>query len=121
MKNSFIVQFYTKADGTALIKKFLDDLPVKLRVKAYGALSLLEEYGNEIREPYSKHIRNGLFELRVKFSSDIIRLFYFFDHGQKIIVVNGYVKKEDKLKNALVLSAIQIMNEYRKKRNDHNE
>ncbi|MDW7657654.1 MAG: type II toxin-antitoxin system RelE/ParE family toxin [Bacillota bacterium] len=113
MKNKFVIIFYTKPDGTDLIKAFLDDLPVKLRVKAYGALALLEEYGNEIREPYSKHIRNGLFELRIKFSSDNIRLFYFFDHGQKIIVVNGYVKKDDKLKNALILSSLQIMNDYR--------
>ncbi len=43
MKKNFVIKFYAKPDGADLIKAFLDGLPVKLRVKAYGALALLEE------------------------------------------------------------------------------
>lgn len=39
---------------------------------------------------------DGLFELRIKFSSDITRIFYFFVVDNKIILTNGFVKKAAK-------------------------
>lgn len=75
---------------------FLDSLDTKMRAKALHGLSLLEEFGNQLREPYSKQVGDGLFELRIKFSSDISRLFYFFVVNNKIVVTNGFVKKSMK-------------------------
>ena len=46
-----------------------------------------------LREPYSKAMGDGLFELRVKFASDITRIFYFFVVNNKIVLTNGFVKK----------------------------
>jgi phage-related protein len=37
-----------------------------------------------IREPYSKHIGDGIFELRCKFGSDITRVLYFFIMREKL-------------------------------------
>ncbi|MFQ9111530.1 MULTISPECIES: type II toxin-antitoxin system RelE/ParE family toxin [Butyribacter] len=34
--------------------------------------------GNMLRQPYSKHLEDGIFELRCKFGSDITRVLYFF-------------------------------------------
>jgi phage-related protein len=56
--------------------------------------------GNNIREPYSKHIENGIFELRIKSSSDIARVFCFFFDKEKIILTNGFIKKAKKHKTA---------------------
>lgn len=56
----------------------MDSLPVKLRVKAIDSLQILEEMGSKLRSPYSKYVENGILELRIKFSSDIVRIFYFF-------------------------------------------
>lgn len=58
-----------------------------MRAKSLYGLSLLEEYGNGLREPYSKHVGDGLFELRVKFASDITRIFYFYVVDNKIISI----------------------------------
>ena len=69
----FEVEYYETADGRIPVKEFLDSLPKKLRDKAMYSLKLLYEYGNTLREPYSKYLGEGIFELRVKFSSDIIR------------------------------------------------
>ena len=38
----------------------------------------------------------GFSELRVKFSSDITLILYFFHIGKKIILTNGIVKKTQK-------------------------
>ena len=56
-------------------------------------LELLEEYGNALREPYSKPLGNHIFELRTKVGSDINRMLYFFYYQGKIIVTNGFMKK----------------------------
>ena len=50
-------------DGTAPVEEFLDSLNIKMRNKALDSLLILEEFGNTLREPYSKSVGNGLFEL----------------------------------------------------------
>lgn len=89
----FEVDFYKTPDGFCPIEEFLDSLEMKMQAKALRAVLLLEQNGNELREPYSKHLKDGIFELRVKQGSDIIRLLYFFVVRQKIILTNGFVKK----------------------------
>ncbi len=56
-------------------------------------VELLRDYGYELREPYSKHLNNGIFELRAKVSTDITRVLYFFVSGRKAILTHGFVKK----------------------------
>ena len=36
------------------------------KIKLIGLLEILEEKGNALREPYSKHLDDGIFELRCK-------------------------------------------------------
>ena len=49
-----------------------------------------------LREPYSKNLDDGIFELRCKFASDITRVLYFFYYEEIIILTNGFVKKTQK-------------------------
>ena len=79
VKGSFMfeIEFYALPDGRKPVEEFLDSLPVKMRVKALDSLDLLEEYGNQLRMPYSKALSDGIFELRIRFSGDISRIFYF--------------------------------------------
>jgi phage-related protein len=92
----FSVDFYRTEDGKVPVEEFLDDLNIKMRNKALDSLSILEEFGNQLREPFSKSMGNGLYELRIKFSGDIVRIFYFFMIGNRIILTNGFVKKDRK-------------------------
>ena len=92
----FEVVFYEKLDGTKPVADFIKSLPAAMRAKITRSLRLLEDNGTRLREPYSKPLRDGIFELRVKFASDISRILYFFFVGNKIIVTNGFVKKADK-------------------------
>ncbi|WP_333686380.1 type II toxin-antitoxin system RelE/ParE family toxin, partial [Mitsuokella jalaludinii] len=57
---------------------------------------LLEEKGTDLREPYTKPLGDGIFELRCKQSSNISRALFFFFLGGKIIITNGFVKKTNK-------------------------
>ena len=92
----FEVEFYKLENGERPVISFLNTLDKKMRTKAAMSLQLLEQYGNQLREPQSKYIEDGIFELRIKFSSDITRIFYFFFRDNKIILTNGFIKKTQK-------------------------
>ena len=59
-------------------------------------LKVLQEQGNRLREPYSKHLDDGIFEIRGKVGTDISRVMYFFYYGGRIILTNGFIKKTNK-------------------------
>lgn len=93
---SYEVLFYEKEDGTEPAKEFLLSLTPKLRAKMLRTIDLLADNGVQLREPYSKALEDGIFELRAKVGSDISRVLYFFVIGKKIILTNGFVKKTAK-------------------------
>ena len=92
----FEIEFYRLPNGVKPAELFISGLTPKMQVKALDSLEILREFGNALREPYSKPICKGLFELRIKFSNDIARVFYFFYSGKKIVITNGFVKKTQK-------------------------
>ena len=91
-KSEFEVKFYDMADGTEPAKDFILGLPLKMRTKVLRLIDILETNGSELREPYSKHLEDGIFELRGKVGSDISRVLYFFMVGKKAILTHGFVK-----------------------------
>ena len=92
----FDIDYYELPNGNKPVKIFIDSLDMNVRVKALGCIDILAEFGNTLREPYSKAIGKGLFELRIKFAGDITRIFYFFVVDNKIVLTNGFVKKTQK-------------------------
>lgn len=60
------VDFFIKENGDCPVKEFLLSLDKKMRAKLLVELDLLEENGPQLREPYSKHLEDGIFELRAK-------------------------------------------------------
>lgn len=90
---------YDDKDGRCPVQEFLDSLEPKLLAKTLRTIDLLEMNGPLLREPYSKPLENGIFELRSKQGSDITRVLYFFIIGKKAVLTNGFVKKTQKTPN----------------------
>ena len=69
----------------------------------------------KIPSKFFKHIEgaNGLFELRIYWEGEAYRIFCFFDKGNKIILCNGFIKKDQKTLKQEILKAIKIKEEYR--------
>lgn len=109
------IEFYETEEGSCPVKEFLDELPLKLGAKAVRDIELLEEKGTQLREPYSKHLRNGIFELRTQFSNDIVRVFYFFYIGQKAILTNGFIKKTQKTPEREIEKAVLYKADYERR------
>ena len=68
----------------------------RMRAKMVGLLEWLEEKDNQLREPYSKMLDDGIFEIRCTVGNNITRVVYFFYYERKIILTNGFVKKTQK-------------------------
>ena len=94
--SQFTVEFYEDTDGDKPVEEFLLSLDVKMRAKLLGILEILQEKGNLLRESYSKHLEDGIFEIRGKVGTDISRVLYFFFYDRKIILTNGFIKKSQK-------------------------
>jgi phage-related protein len=106
------IEFYDKADGSEPAKEFILALDAKMRAKVVRTVGLLREEGPSLREPYSKHLEDGIFEIRTKFGSDITRVLYFFVIGRKIILTNGFVKKTQKTPASEIALAKQYRADY---------
>lgn len=119
----FRILFYDKPDGSEPVKEFLDSLDVKMRAKMVRTIQILQQNGNELREPYSKPLADGIFELRAKVGSDISRVLYFFIVGKTIILTNGFIKKTQKTPKEEIERAKSYRQEYlsRKEFYNHDE
>lgn len=82
----FEIVFYRLPNGKAPVEEFMDSLNIKMRNKALDSLLILEEFGNSLREPYSKQIGDGLFELRIKLARKY-KADYETNNQQKNIMV----------------------------------
>ena len=98
-------------------KEYFSVFFVKLRNKEKNKIiwtfDLIEEI-EIVPETYLKHIENtdGLYEIRVQVGSNIFRVFCFFDHGQLVVIANGFHKKSQKTPNQEINKALKIKEEY---------
>lgn len=104
--------FYDLPDGSEPARDFLDGLDPKMRAKMLRTIVLLQENGTFLREPYSKSLEDGIFELRAKVGTDISRVLYFFFVGHKIILTNGFIKKRQTTPPAEIERAKKYRKEY---------
>ena len=72
---------YDTEDERCPVQELLDSLEPKLLAKTLRTIDLLEMNGPLLREPYSKPLENGIFELRAKQGSDITRFLYCRQEG----------------------------------------
>ena len=104
---------YDTEDERCPVQELLDSLEPKLLAKTLRTIDLLEMNGPLLREPYSKPLENGIFELRAKQGSDITRVLYFFIVGKKEVLSNGFIKnrrRHQRQKKNWQRSIKQIMN-----------
>ncbi len=92
-------------------EQFIGTLSFKERTKLDYVLSLL---GTEDKVPlkFIKLIRDGLYELRVEYQSNIYRVFFIFDEGCIVVLFNGFQKKSQKTPQSEIKKALKIKEAY---------
>lgn len=76
----------------------------------YGLLLLKTQDRLPIK--FEKLIRDGIYELRTKFNSDIFRVFFIFDEDRIVVLFNGFQKKTQKTPSSEIEKAIKIKEAY---------
>ena len=84
---------------------FLDDrvaeefkaLPPKISANMTHIFKLLRLYGNQVGEPQTKSLGDGLFEIRAKGAEGIGRGMFCYMTGRRIYILHVFVKKSDKI------------------------
>ena len=56
----------------------------------------MEVHGPDLGMPHTRSMGDGLFELRLKASEGIARVFFCVVIGRRIVVLHQFVKKSDK-------------------------
>jgi phage-related protein len=109
----FTVELYETPDGRPVVEEELDTIqhtiPVLYDLLVAGLNKLRRrEYH---RPPLCESLGSGLFELRVG-RKDIARAAWFFQAGQRIVVVRCFVKKSPKTPPGELELARQRMADY---------
>jgi len=96
-EEEYKVGFYedTKT-GRNPVLEYISNLTDKEEVKILKYINYLKVNKEVLDEPYSKHIKGKIRELRVDFSSNRHRIFYFTFVGRNIIFLRAFLKKTQK-------------------------
>ena len=76
----------------------------------YGLLLLKTQ--DRLPKKFVKLIRDGLYELRTEYNSNIYRVFFIFDDGAIVVLFNGFQKKTQKTPSAEIEKALKIKEVY---------
>jgi phage-related protein len=94
---------YQKQNWEIPVKIFLDDLAyinTDLHSKILQKIDLLSI--NRLWKEEVKYIWDKIYELRIKQSSNISRIFYFTIQNEKIILLDWIIKKSQKLNKSVI-------------------
>jgi len=103
---NYRIYYYIDSKGKELVKDYINKLSRKEQLKVLAYLELLKDSHGYLDEPYSKHIKGKIRELRVDFSKNHHRIFYFTFIGKKIILLSAFLKKTNKTPQKEIKRAI---------------
>lgn len=92
---------------------FYEGLNDNVQRKIEWTLNLIS-ITQQVPEKYFKHLEGtkGLYEIRIEVSSNIYRIFAFFDKGNLVVLGNGFQKKSQRTPKQEIERALKIMEEY---------
>ncbi len=90
---------------------FMASIDIDVQRKVDYCLDLLKTQ-DRVPAKFVKYLKDGLFELRIEWESNIYRVFFIFDGNQIVVLFNGFQKKTQRTPQKEILKALQIKKEY---------
>ena len=114
------VILYETEKGDNPVGDFIKSLPKKEEAKVFREIELLHQNGLYLNFPHSSDIEDykGLRELRIRFSSNSIRIIYFLHVKNTFVLLHGFRKKTQRLPRKELRIAIARMEDYLKRKGD---
>ena len=96
------------------VRDYIDQVSEKDRSKITKYIEYLRVNKGVLDEPYSKHIRDKIRELRVDFSKNHHRIFYFTFINKNIVLLHAFLKNTARAPESEIIRAernlIKVLN-----------
>lgn len=113
------ISFYKTVDGKCPVQDFLDALPGKVAQKVVWVLRLLEDLGIVPSTYFKKPTgTEDIWECRVRYGSNIYRVFCFFDSHAVVVLTHGFEKKSMKTPRQEIERAETYRRDYLKRKGE---
>ena len=91
------VVFYQERDGAVpVLDWLLTDVLTrdkKLFAWCFDAIDQLSLFGRDLRRPVAEYLRDGIFELRIRYYRQNYRILYFYHEGEAAVLSHGLAKE----------------------------
>lgn len=67
---------------------------------------------DRVSEKFVKYLEDGIYELRAEYNGNIFRVFFVFDDGNIVLLMNGFQKKSQKTPRKELDLAKRLKKEY---------
>ena len=112
-KIPYKITYYETVRGDQPVALFIDELYKKTQAKIHRYIDdLLAVNGPNLIRPYADIVRGKIRELRVRFSTNTVRILYFFLLNHEIILLHGFLKKTDDIPSAEIEAAERRMSDW---------
>jgi phage-related protein len=109
------IEFINKENGRCPAIEFIEsDCSSEEKVLIVNAIEQLGRFGNGLKRPYVDHIKDGIYELRLRVKNTQFRFLYFFAK-EKIIITQGFKKKRSTIPPGELSKAKEYSNIYLEK------
>lgn len=112
MEDVYRIYYYIDSKSRMPVKDYIDSLSKKEQAKIFNYTEMLKNKEGYLDEPYAKHIKGKIRELRVDFSHNRHRIFYFVFTGKRIILLHAFLKKTAKTPKQEINKAIKNYQNY---------
>jgi len=102
------VIYYETADGEKPVKEFVNSLDPVTKAAFFHYAQMLADQGPNLPRPYADIVDGKIREIRPRQA----RVLYFFHHRTNIILVHGFLKKSQKVKQADIETANKRMKDW---------
>lgn len=89
--------FYIDEEGYSPVEEFLDRLDESAKAKITARIEFLGKYWHQVRRPLVDYLEDGLYELRVQFAKDRVRVIYAYMFKNYIVLLHGIIKRTAKV------------------------
>lgn len=92
-----IAIYYEDRKGKKPVKDFINGFDEKTRAKILARIEYLEDHWHEARRPIIDKVDRDLYEIRVEFAWNNVRVLYGYMFGDYMVLLHGLVKKTDRI------------------------
>ena len=111
----YTIEYVELESGEKPFEEFMLSLQIRERAKVFETINYfvkLKSNDLPIKENISKHLEDGIFELRISLTDKIARSLYYYQKGAKIIITHGFIKKSQKTPRKEIEKAKELREAY---------